>query len=210
MNKKILLSVAILAIVGVSNANADLITFDEFNPEGEILYGEYFGFSWSGFVAIGSIGYSELIGTGYDFGAVTKPNVAFNGAGYPASFYTDKYHPFELDSMYVTKAGHDGWTHFDGYADDVLIYSLDVFATTRTPVLVNFNWTNLSKVVMSDGDHTWQTAIDNISFTMLPEIPVPDPTPVPVPVPEPETYAMLLAGIGLLGFMARRRKESAM
>jgi len=27
-------------------------------------------------------------------------------------------------------------------------------------------------------------------------------------VPEPETYAMLLAGIGLLGFMGRRRKDS--
>ena len=31
----------------------------------------------------------------------------------------------------------------------------------------------------------------------------------PPPVPEPETYVMLLAGLGLLGFMARRRKESA-
>jgi hypothetical protein len=31
--------------------------------------------------------------------------------------------------------------------------------------------------------------------------------PVPIsPVPEPETYAMLLAGLGLLGFMAQRRK----
>lgn len=26
-------------------------------------------------------------------------------------------------------------------------------------------------------------------------------------VPEPETYAMLLAGLGLMGFMARRRKQ---
>lgn len=28
------------------------------------------------------------------------------------------------------------------------------------------------------------------------------------PIPEPETYAMLLAGLGLLGFMTHRRKES--
>lgn len=28
------------------------------------------------------------------------------------------------------------------------------------------------------------------------------------PVPEPETYAMLLAGLGLMGFVARRRKKS--
>lgn len=29
------------------------------------------------------------------------------------------------------------------------------------------------------------------------------------PVPEPETYAMMLAGLGLLGFFARRRKQAA-
>ena len=30
--------------------------------------------------------------------------------------------------------------------------------------------------------------------------------PVAAPVPEPETYAMSLAGLGLMGFVARRRK----
>jgi hypothetical protein len=29
------------------------------------------------------------------------------------------------------------------------------------------------------------------------------------PIPEPETYAMLMAGLGLVGFMARRRKQVA-
>ena len=35
---------------------------------------------------------------------------------------------------------------------------------------------------------------------------LPPPNPIP-PVPEPETYAMLLAGLGLMGFMMRRRKD---
>jgi probable HAF family extracellular repeat protein len=30
---------------------------------------------------------------------------------------------------------------------------------------------------------------------------------VPAPVPEPETYAMFMAGLGLMGFIARRRKN---
>jgi hypothetical protein len=29
------------------------------------------------------------------------------------------------------------------------------------------------------------------------------------PVPEPESYAMLLAGLGLLGFVSRNRKKKA-
>jgi len=28
-------------------------------------------------------------------------------------------------------------------------------------------------------------------------------------VPEPETYAMLLTGLGLIGFIARRRQKAA-
>jgi hypothetical protein len=38
------------------------------------------------------------------------------------------------------------------------------------------------------------------------------PTPVSgfmTPVPEPETYAMLLAGLGVVGFTARRRQRPA-
>lgn len=43
------------------------------------------------------------------------------------------------------------------------------------------------------------TGYDNITFG--------SDTPTP-PVPEPETYAMLLIGLGLLGFAARHRKQN--
>ena len=31
---------------------------------------------------------------------------------------------------------------------------------------------------------------------------------VTAPIPEPETYALMLAGLGVVGFMARRRKQA--
>ena len=34
-------------------------------------------------------------------------------------------------------------------------------------------------------------------------------THVTTPVPEPETYALFLAGLGAMGFMARRRRKTA-
>jgi hypothetical protein len=36
-----------------------------------------------------------------------------------------------------------------------------------------------------------------------------DAPPITSPVPEPETYAMMLAGLGLLGAMTRRRKQKS-
>ena len=32
---------------------------------------------------------------------------------------------------------------------------------------------------------------------------------VTAPIPEPETYALMLAGLGVVGFVARRRKRTA-
>lgn len=39
-----------------------------------------------------------------------------------------------------------------------------------------------------------QLGIDNVSLSVT-------------PVPEPDTYAMLLSGLGLMGFVARRRTK---
>jgi hypothetical protein len=55
----------------------------------------------------------------------------------------------------------------------------------------------------SRADFTWQVWGSGT--------PIPNPRP-PVPVtaiPEPEMYAMMLAGLGVLGFVARRKKRQA-
>ncbi len=54
-----------------------------------------------------------------------------------------------------------------------------------------------TSVVLSEGTGCCQETfeMDNMKFA--------------TPVPEPETYAMLLAGLGLMGFVARRRRKSA-
>ncbi len=46
------------------------------------------------------------------------------------------------------------------------------------------------------GYNDWSVGIDNINFDQV------------TAAPESETYAMLLARLGLVGFMARRRKRT--
>jgi len=57
---------------------------------------------------------------------------------------------------------------------------------------------NLDSMVISgfvtEGTNNASWAVDNINY-------------LTAAVPEPETYAMMLAGIGMLGFMVRRRKN---
>lgn len=49
------------------------------------------------------------------------------------------------------------------------------------------------------------SSIDSAGFTGIVAI---HAIPVLPPVPEPETYAMLLAGLGMMGFIARRRQKN--
>ncbi|MDO9310518.1 MAG: PEP-CTERM sorting domain-containing protein [Nitrosomonas sp.] len=80
--------------------------------------------------------------------------------------------------------------------------------------VITAGWTSLVAVSINNngqmvghGFHNGHTEAFLLSYT--PDT-VFDPKPIyiPPPIPEPETYVMLLAGLGLLGFMARNRKES--
>jgi hypothetical protein len=82
------------------------------------------------------------------------------------------------------------WSGLNGTG--TLLGTLDLAATDPaysvwTPVTFSFNGTALSFDLTGTAN---LVAIDNVAA-----------------VPEPESYALLLAGLGLLGFVARRKKQ---
>lgn len=83
-------------------------------------------------------------------------------------------------------------TDFDnpGYSDGYRNF-VGAIDTTNTFTTITF---------YGDGDGEYLVAGGTIRYATL------DIGSIPNPVPEPETYGMLLAGLGIMGFVIRRRK----
>jgi hypothetical protein len=65
---------------------------------------------------------------------------------------------------------------------------------------ISFSLASFANVVFSIKDYPYSDNLGGISLSV---------NSVAAPVPEPETYAMMLAGLGLLGVFARRKKQKA-
>jgi hypothetical protein len=92
-----------------------------------------------------------------------------------------------------------GW-QVDGASGSVLKSWKAASATTWQQYTQTFTFAAPKAVTLAffaEGkSDSYGGSIDNVSFTNI------------TPVPEPETYAMLLAGLGLMGTIARRRNKS--
>jgi hypothetical protein len=89
-------------------------------------------------------------------------------------------------------AGYGSYSHVGTYQPTATI--------GNTPQFIGFTSSQAFNRIVFEGVGCCHSgfAIDNVVYaTTL--------APVPAPVPEPETYAMLLAGLGLMGAVARRR-----
>lgn len=111
--------------------------------------------------------------------------------------------PAEVDNIYAYDDGGAGWTLLGSLAG-----ATDVWAFTNFVLGSNFyddiNTGLKVKIGIDARRAGWYVTLAKSSLsvdggTLPPAIPA---------VPEPETYAMMLAGLGLVGVIARRRKAS--
>lgn len=93
-----------------------------------------------------------------------------------------------LQSLYL--GGSNGSSVIGGdVANPYLSYSFNLSSILATGGAYTLRFASVTN------DAQMQFGIDNVSLSVT-------------PVPEPETYAMFLAGLGLMGFVARRRNKA--
>lgn len=134
----------------------------------------------------------DLANFDYSNGAIEQAIVTIPGQIYDLSFFAGN----------STYAGREG----DGYVKVTIDDVTQQFDTATAhssviawkPVALSFQAIATSTTVRFWND---QNSFQHFAFI--------DNVSAVVAVPEPETYALMLAGLGLVGFMARRRKLAA-
>ena len=198
--KKIALAALLAASFGVAHAN--LITFDDVS--GSVLPAGYGGVNWNNFYELDTT-YSGYTGTGYRNGTVSGTHVAYNSGGAQASLSATSAHGFDLTDAYFAGAW-DNNLHIVANAtfENGTHAAKSFFVNTTGASEEFFNWTDLASVTFVSSGGTpqrglsgagTQFALDNVNTTAA--------------VREPANVALMLAGVGLLGMMARRRRRTA-
>lgn len=213
-----------LAIAAVS-ASAQVITFD--NVQFTNFPANYNGYRLNNLPAINGSNYADLIwsndfsvlratgyadrvaGTpannGFINGLVSGDYVAFNAGAAPVAFEVLTADGlFNFDSAYLGAAWYSSLSvAVQGFRDGVQVYNTVVNGLSfADSILVNFGWTNIDRVSFTSLDGPAGDPVNNLStynraFVM-------DNLSVSA-VPEPGTFALLLAGLGVIGAAARRR-----
>jgi hypothetical protein len=176
-----------LALLACTLANAGVIHFDDLSgDETQLIDAGYMGFNWDN---MGTVRADAYPGSGFEAGAVSPQNTAFNWYGGTATIAKADGNAFEYTGAYFTSAWVDQEISFEGWRGGQLrvasgAYTLD----TTAPRWIQLDWAGIDTLVVYNSS---QTAWAMDEFT----------------VPEPGSLALM--GTSLAGLIAARRRRRA-
>ena len=201
--RKSLFATALIVFTSASHADT-VIKFDAVigHPNGVAVPNGYYGDTWLGWTNFHLIEVTNpsWSNSGAVSASVSLPGVANTDPG-PAQIQS--LAPFTLNSAYFAADWNDGLeVTVRGQSSGLIVHTKSFEIDTKHPTLVTFNWENVDNLLftatggtpngaLSGGSGTG-FAMDNLIISS---------------VPEPETYAMLLAGLGLLGWRLRNARS---
>jgi hypothetical protein len=176
-----------LVLFACTLANAGVIHFDDLSgDETQLIDAGYMGFNWDN---MGTVRADAYPGSGFEAGAVSPLNTAFNWYGGTATIAKADGNAFEYTGAYFTSAWVDQEISFEGWRGGQLrvasgAYTLD----TTAPRWIQLDWAGIDTLVVYNSS---QTAWAMDEFT----------------VPEPGSLALM--GTSLAGLIAARRRRRA-
>jgi len=184
---------------GVAKADNNLILNGDFETT---VFGAFSGYNIAN-AGTSTIANWTIGGTSVDvirgsYGAISGNSIDMLGTPGPGS----------LSQGFATVAGHDYTVSFDLSANGVGGDSKALTVTVGAAPAFNFVGDMNNHATETFNYHATTTGLTQLTFTSAASGysgAVIDNVSVTGAVPEPETYAMLLAGLGMVGFIARRK-----
>jgi len=188
MHKTFRSAVAIAALAAlVPWASATVLTFDDI-PQDGLVPASYGGIDWSaaGWSAFGEAQYPYTAHSG-DW----RVGTAF-GSSDPESLIRFDM-PTVFEGAWFSGYG-DAPVTFELFSGGALIATSSTLSLSDTPAFLASGYTGLVDALLVSSPLHGGYAMDDFTFTNVQA------------VPEPQTYALMLAGLGVVGLLVRRRR----